>query len=442
HRRAAQPHHRRAVARHAMDTFASRIRRVAASLAMLLGALAPAAPAVAQFVADAYEDEPQINAGRLLAPEQLQSGSHRLRDVVRVDASGNLLRFELESDFGSFDITSEVMLRERVHEVRVLAQAIDQFRRADEPLAQRLRGQLEVGAASWVDIVTSPLSTSGRLLEQLAGNVGQTLTEFGEFPDAPADTGRGGSTPREDTAQAAYRRSVATQLDLDPYSSNARVQDFLDAVAQARAGGRVSGGALSVRVPRAPHRAVADGAIDAAVRSALAQNTPTELDGFIADTLRGRQVPEPLVDAFLGNAALSPRHRSVITAHLDFMAGVGGVAHLVDAARGARDELDALAFEQVVRLFAGYHEQVAPLVEFRRGGALPVADDRDGRVVWALPVDLVYWNEQADRTFSALATAAGGRGIVVLLPGIVTDRARTQLERRGIDVRARFLDSE
>ena len=386
-----------------------------------------------------FEPAPQINAGRLLDAGQLQSGSHRLLDEVRLDASGNLLRFELESDYGSFEVVSESLLRERVHEVRVLAQAIEQFRRADAPFAARLRGQLEVGAASWVDIVTSPLSTSGSLLQQLADNVGRTFEEFGEFPDTPGSAARPVATARDDTALAAHRRNIAATLDVDPYSSNPRVQELLETVAQARAGGRLSGGSLSVRVPGTGVREVARGAIDAAVRHALTNNTPAALDEFIAGTLRARQVPQPLIDDFLGNPALSPRHRSVITAHLDFIPELRGAAYLIDAARRASDELDARAWGQVARMLALYHEGVTPLRALAGGGPLPVAETRDGGLVWALPVDLVYWNEQAERTFSALRAAAGERRVVVLLPGMVTTRAAEALAVRGIEYRQRFL---
>ncbi len=407
--------------------------------ATALPVLALATPAAAQLVADAWEPAPQINAGRLLPATMLQSSSHRLRDEVRVDASGNLLVFGLESDFGNYELTSEILLRERVHEVQVLAQAIDQFRRADAPLAQRLRGQLEVGADSWVDIVTSPFSTSGQLLQQLAGNVGQTLHEFGEFPDAPAPAAHAGALAQGDSALAAHQRNIASQLGLDAYSSNPRVQSFLDAVAQARASSRSSAGALSVRVAGTGVREVANGAIDAAVREALTRNTPQVLDAAIAQTLLARDVPERLVSDFLANPALSMRHRSVIAAHLDFMQGVDGVAHVIDSARRARDEVEALAFESVSRMLALYHEDEAPLAHIRNGGALPVAETRAGALVWALPVDLLYWNEETARAVDALTAGADGRRVVLLLPGIATERAQRMLAARGVQLHQRFL---
>lgn len=404
------------------------------------GLLAVTAPSQAQLVADAWESAPGVNAGRLLSPEQLQSSAHRLRDAVGVDVSGNLLVFTLESDYGSFEITSEILLRERVHEVQVLAQAIGQFRRADEPLAQRLRGQLEVSADSWVDIVTSPFDTSGQLLEQLASNVGQTVQEFGEFPDAPTESSRlARPSPRADTALASYRRNIASQVGLDPYSSNPRVQAFLESLAEARAGGSTATSALSVRVAGTGVRRVAGGSIDAAVRYALTRTEPQALEEAVAQTLRQRDVPPSVVAGFLSNPALSMRHRTVITAHLDFMNDVGGAVNVVDAARTASDEVAALAFEVVTRMLALYHEGEAPLARIADGGALPVAHTRAGALVWALPVDQLYWNEPLERAAGALTANAGERTVVLLVPGIVSERALAKLGERGIIVRERFL---
>ena len=60
----------------------------------------------------------------------------------------------------------------------------------------------------------------------------------------------------------------------------------------------------------------------------------------------------------------------------------------------------------------------------------------------ALPFDVLEWNAESDRVFSALARFAEGKGIAsrtVLLTGVVTEGARTALEQRGFQVLARYL---
>lgn len=416
-------------------------------VSLLLGsALCWPLPATAQLTADAYESPPVLDAGSLLPADMLQSSAHRVHNEVDVD--GDMLRFRIESDYGNYEVPSEGLLRIRVREIETLAQAIDQFNRSNHKFAARLRGELRVGADSWLDIVTSPLSTASNLAGQLTHNVGQTLEELGSFSNPAA--GRAvqkapayaGMMP-DDAALAAYKRNVARELRLDPYSTNPRVQSFLDTVAKARASGRAGTGALAVSLPRddAPAR-VDGGRVDAAVWAALAQYTPADLDAEIADTLRGMRIPVPLIKAFIAQPHLSPHHKSVIVAYLEYLAGVPGRALVLRAALSARDERDAVSFEQMVRMLALYQDRVARIKALHPGGGVPVAVTTHGVAVVALPVDIVWWNAQADRAFTHLTEVEhreGLRHVEVLIPGVLTSLARKQLARRGITVRERFL---
>ena len=177
-------------------------------LLSLLGALP--APARADHGSPAYEQPPVVRPTDVVSGALLQSASHRLRDDMEVEE--NFYRFELETDYGVYEVLSLAMLETRIHETRVLAQAMEQFRRSDQDIAVELRGQLHVGADSWVDILTSPVGTASNLAGQLAGNIGETVSEFSELP-----TGGGG--PRQAQrlvgVSDAEIRSVASQLGLD-----------------------------------------------------------------------------------------------------------------------------------------------------------------------------------------------------------------------------------
>lgn len=60
----------------------------------------------------------------------------------------------------------------------------------------------------------------------------------------------------------------------------------------------------------------------------------------------------------------------------------------------------------------------------------------------AQPVDIVYWSEYFDsltRSVDGLPEASASPGRELVVTGILTDRARSELQGRGSAVRDRFL---
>jgi len=400
----------------------------------------------AQFVADAYQRAPAVEPAQVVPRWLLRSGHHRFGDELELD--GHTLRFVIESEFGTYRVRSLPLALIRVREINVLAQAIDHFRRSNVKLAGELRGRLEVGAESFVDILTSPLSTTGNIVGQFTRNVGKTFDEFGEFPDP----GEGGATGRAgdsaylryqpgDPILAAHRRSVARQLGLDVYSSNPRVQEFLDTVATARSHGRSSAGVLDVSRDRA-RAAIAGGRVDESVAATLARRGIRELYLDAESRLRALGIDDDLLHRFLSHPALSPRHRAAIVAYLEFLDGVDGRQAILEATLHTRDEVAALGQEQAARLLARYHDSIAPLRRIVDAGEVLVAVDTGSRLVAAVPFDLIYWDRNTDQTFGGLARFATERGYggpVLLATGVLTDRARRQLEDRGFTLHEHFL---
>ncbi len=413
----------------------------------LLGAflvLAGAPPAAAQLVPGRYERPPLLGAGQVLPARLLRSGHHRVLDEVRL--AGHTLELVVESDFGTFRPRSLALAIERIREIDVLAQAIDAYNRRNVRLAEDLRGRLEVGADSFVDILTSPLATTSSMVGQLGEKVGQTFAELGTFPDEALRRERLGPDPYArmvpgDPVLAQHKRSVARQLGLDVYSSNPRVQEFLNTVAAARSSGQRSAGVLSVARRRdlAP---LAGGRIDESVAAALARLSIRELYARNRERLLALGVEEALADRFLSHPPLSPRHKTAITAYLEFLAGVRNPGVLLGAALAARDEAGALAHEQGARMLARYQDTVAPLAELLDAGEVVLAAGRAGELIAVLPFDYLYWSRDSDETFSGLARYAarrGARALEVLMSGQASPRARSELARRGYRLRERFL---
>ena len=384
---------------------------------------------------------PQLSA---LIPESLvRSGQHR---IVGARAAGPYrLAFDIETDTGrTIEATTLAMATQRVHEIQTLAQAVRQYEADTQAPPDDDRGQILVTGDSFGDILGRPLNTSGQVVTQFGRNVNQTVEEFGSFPDGPPSSSRLTSrVPSNDPILASHRRNIARQLDLDLYSSNPQVQDFLETTARARMNGLARAGITTVTRVRDREVQVDDGKLRARVRAAMLEDTLQSVYEQSAQRLTESDVPEPIARDFLDHPVMTATHKTAMAEYVHYMDGVADRGALVASTLDVRDEVDAVERIQVARMFAHYHESLSEIRRFVASGRLPLALSDDGSLVVALPFDVLYWDAAAERVFDVLARMVSGkeelRSGVVLLPGIVTERAREGLAERGFQVFEGFL---
>ena len=408
--------------------------------ALTLG-LGLSSPPAAQLASDAYETADVVRAVDILPEAVLQSGHHRVRDRVIVERDS--YKFEIDSDYGVYRINTLPMLEIRTRELRTLAQAIGQFKLNDDAFAERLRGQLTVNAYSLVDVVTAPFN----MAEQLANNIGQTAQEFGDFSSAPAND----SSPTyvddmsNDIIGGAHKRNIAFQLGLDTYSTNPKVQEFLNTVARARSSGHFKAGVATICIPPSREIKIAGGRLEAEIRNLLKNLSPDELDGGIDSQLERIGVSAQDRLEFTNHTQYSPRHKTAITAHLDYVRGVENREVLIHAALSARSEAEALSYEVLSKMLAHYHETVEPVTALEFLADLPVAVSSSNRVLVLMPVDVIQWDRRTDQIFGALSRRLSMAGHVypeLVVSGSLTDKSRRGLELYGFSYREQFLTSQ
>ena len=112
---------------------------------------------------------------------------------------------------------------------------------------------------------------------------------------------------------------MASQLELDVYSRNSRVQEFLNAVVREREAGEVAagGGLISVRCFRGEE--VDGGCLRAEVDTLVRRLNAPDVDAAVREEMSALQVPADTVGKFFANPKLSPRHRLTLTVYLDYM---------------------------------------------------------------------------------------------------------------------------
>lgn len=412
-----------------------------------------AAPAHAQLSADAQQQPPRVELDKVFPETLMQSDSYRVEDNLPL--KGTLFEFTVDSNHGRYNVLSIPMAILRIHEIRTLAQAVDAYQRNNQQLAAELRGVIRVGGDSAVDILTSPLATAGSVVDQFVNNnIGQTINEINNLGDPEARRVRdANSRPGisgnmyesllpEDPILAAHKRSIASHLDLDIYSSNTRVQAFLDILARARAGGNRNAGLVTVSLPNRPEIAVDRGRIEFAVRTAIARKNVRELYIQNEAALEALGIEPELYHAFLSHRAFSPWHKTEITDYLVFMEGVANRGAMLRAALRATDEVSALGYARMARMLAYYHETTEKLKELVSGGSVLMARTTGNNMALVLPFDFLWWSSETDRVFTSLANFADQKGFALrelLLIGITSAPARVQLERLKFTTREKYL---
>ena len=178
-----------------------------------------------------------------------------------------------------------------------------------------------------------------------------------------------------------------------------------------------------------------------AFQRALVESSPQEL------AVRNRQLLAKLgtapefIDDFLGNPAFSPWQKSGVVAALSAI-GLNPEPVLSRAAEAASDE-DAIYFIQMVRILDHHHRTNEPLMAIIDVMGIPCAIDQSGTLVVPVGSDLIRWNP-------ALAARAGEfvawsqsqpetKALLLATDGSVSDRARDELARSGVQVADRVL---
>lgn len=388
-------------------------------------------------IASAYEQIPEVHLTNILSPKLAQSVYHRVDDV---EVRGRFFLFRMDSDYGVYNIRSMALLRIRINEIITLGQAINQFDRQDERLSNELRGQLRINADSALDIITSPVSSATNLAGQLVTNLNDTLISTPEATPVEAFSYKGGESV--DPVTAMHKRNVASQWGLDAYSTNPKVQEFLNAVAKARSSGTITAGAPQIGGQSGMSTNVTDRTAEAEILFLLKHRNALELDVINDNKLAGMNIREDIRDKFLQNPFFSPTHKTRITHYLSLLEGVRNRSAFIQVATEVEDEPLALAYQESVMMLLHYHQKIHPLLKLHAGKDVLQVIAQGNRMLYFAPVDVIFWSQSTEHLFDRLlksASSAGFDGWELITPGSLTKEARIQLEQRRFILREKFV---
>lgn len=387
--------------------------------------------------ANAYEDEPDVFLSNILTPELVNSLKHNV-DSVRIQ--GGFYFFNVSSDYGDYEIASFEMLRERVREIYILGNAINQFTKREDSGPEQNRGQLVIRSDRALDIVTRPVSSASNLAGQIVDNLGETLD--GPSPDVKKEfIYKGGES--SDPVASLHKRNVASQWNLDPYSTNHKVQDFLNAVAHARSAGQISAGTAALNRHPVSGLKVDDELLEMEISRLIRRNNVQDLNNINKKTLEEINIKQELQQRFLQHPAFSPAHRTVICRYLGGLKDTANLdAFFETAVSQANMEFQALNFVNLAKTLVYYHTNEDRIKELLPGTGGIKALSGDASFLYFTMQDIVYWNENTETLYENMLNEInrlGSKQWYVISFGSFTQEAGTELQERHFFIQEKYI---
>jgi len=385
--------------------------------------------------AESNETYPVVNSNTILSSEYLSSTYHR---VDSVDINNDFYHFIVESDIGQYDIYSLALLTKRVNEIKTISRAINTYKQQDDKFSGELRSQLSLSGDSAVDFLTSPLNTASNLAGQLADNFNATLT--GEDPFHADQSNSPSFNEPDNPTTAIHKRNIAFQLGLDVYTSNLKVQSFLNVVANARASGRISAG-IGLSDDFSNRASVSE--LDLEIKYLIKNKSVAELNYYNTERLSMIGIKPSLIKTFIDNSILSPTNKTTITSYLSKMEHVSRLDSFIALVLTTNNELMASVYERMSQVLWQYYNNTERFTAFYSYKDHVAVITESRRIVFFDYADLLIWSEDKQKQYEQYAKHAeksGYKGWEIVSLGNVSTIASQKISELAFKLQTNFQE--
>ncbi len=389
-------------------------------------------PFLAKFQ-DTFEIADSV-AAKDFVPAALMSGNlHAVRPLASNDGLRNT--YYVDTPEGVQEVTGTPALVQFIRELY----AIDYLR-----------------GVSRTDAFTKSLVNAGKAkVESAAGLISDP---FGTVKNVPKGASRffgrigeglkgGGSRTEDNGVQGilgitSAKLKLASQLGVNPYSSNEELQRQLTNVARAMAGGGLAVDAATSVASGGAGVALTVVGANQTLADTLANTTPEDLRILNRKKLFALGVNRALADQFLLHPWFSPWHETITTDALATI-GVNPNAFLTDAVQALTPE-DAFYFQRVAQILAKYATTTGPIKSIRFDNGLITAIAKDGTFIVPVSLDYGIWTERTARRAEEFITLDRAseqiKYLTVWTDGRLSQRLCEELQKRGIAWQMHVLD--
>ena len=390
------------------------------------------------LIVAAYEEPPVLSATEILKPEYLSGTNFKVAESVPTYSGAN--RYVIESNYGIYHADSNDLLIIRVEEIQAIEKLKNVSRSEEYTKALERAAKSPVALAK--NLAKDPVGTVSGVPKgvwKFMNRVGQSAKEVTSGRErSQYDEGAG----KDLIGFSKAKRQVAAQLGIDPYSTNEALQRELNGLSWTSFAGNSTVDLLMLPVGGAAKVAYQSVNLTTDTRSMLRDLSPSDLRRENLGRMIKVGVPKATGEAFLNGTAFSPWHQ---THFIDSLLQLDGVTGRTDFIRTvtaiAENENDALFCQNTAKLMARIHKNGTRLKRIIIENTFPVCIAEDGSRILALQWDYAAWTQGADQFLTEMQRG-DGKGkpatCVVAISGVASERAKQELQTRGIRLQERL----
>jgi hypothetical protein len=230
------------------------------------------------------------------------------------------------------------------------------------------------------------------------------------------------------------KRKLAARLGVDVYSRNQALQDELDRIAKATAGGGLAFDIGTLPVGGAASIGLTVIGIEQTVDSLINDSSSDSLRKWNEENLLRLGANRDLIVQFLNHPWYTLKQATTITASLN-KAEINPDLFL-ESANKALTEQDGRYFEHIAKLLAAYSQKAAPLQSFRLQDGLLCVVDRNGVLLVPVSLDYAIWIAAVAQRVDALADLKSSdpniKSVEIWTDGKASERVKAELGKRAL----------
>jgi len=376
-----------------------------------------------------YETQTNKPASQALPPTVAAGPDFKVNDPVVAD--GYMYRFNVTSTHGPFAVTGTGALRKLEHEIWAIGQLKNVTK--SEAFLKSLKDQAGKPLVFAKDVITKPVDTLSGIpkgVGRLFGNISESITTKRN----PAQESR----TSEVLLVGSFKRDYAARFNVDPYSSNAVLQEELDKIGKAAALGSWTASAAMIPISGPASSVITATSLSESFNNILATEPPTRIRIINEDKLKQMGISPDVAKAYLDQPIYTPTQNLLLVDALSRLGAATGRDTFLNASLVAADEVEANFFVNMAQILRGYHETQGPITGITMVGALTVAQTKSGAAVIPFALDYGVWTANGDKlsqNMKATYKAPGFNGnFEIWITGTASATARQEYQARGFKV--------
>ena len=376
-----------------------------------------------------YETQANKPVSAALAPAVAAGPDYTVKNPVVAD--GYMYRFTVASPYGPFDVTGTGALRKLEHEIWAIGQ-LKQVTKS-EAFLKSLKDQAGKPLVFAKDVITKPVDTLTGIpkgVGRLFGNISESLTTKRN----PAQETRAS----EVLLVGSFKRDYAARFNVDPYSSNAMLQEELDKIGKAAAFGSWTASAAMIPISGPASSVITATSLGKSFNNILATEPPSRIRIINEDKLKQMGISDDLAKRYLDQPVYTPTQNLLLVDSLSRLGAASGRDAYLNASLVAADEVEANFFVNMAQILRGYHETQGPITGITMVGALTVAQTKAGSAMIPFALDYGVWTANADKLSQNMkatykAPVFNGK-FEIWVTGAASPKAKQELQARGFTV--------